>query len=394
MTRSHAADDVTRALAERTGTDARDWHLVFKARYGMQVVLQALAATGGQGEVVTQVFTCCTAVDPVLAAGLRPVYGEVSPGTIALDPDRLDRDGLVAGGRTRAVVLQHTFGIVDDGASRRLRAAADAAGALLLEDAAHCLGRMARREDGTPLADVSVHSFGVEKMLPTKFGGAVWVSPRLRREPVGQRMVRDLAALPAIGRRLDLATRLYRTQLRVLGRLPAAVAGPVRGLLTRTGTFEPAIAPVEQRGALAHPPMRPSPAVVRAMAAGLATLDAEEARRAAAVARYVAALGDVVEVPAAVAADAPLVRFPLFVRETGTAERVFAALTEAGFRPGRWYRPALFPGVDDPAVYGYVPGDPGIATTEGLIARVVNLPTGVDVATADRIAAVVRRVIG
>lgn len=393
MTPSSPTADVVRLLAARTGTDPADWFLVFKARYGMQVALGAITATRGPGDVLTQVFTCCTAVDPVLAAGLRPAYGEVSPATVALDPARLDGEGLRAGGRSRAVVLQHTFGIVDDDASARLRDVADAAGAVLVEDAAHCLGRMARRADGTPLADVSVHSFGVEKMLPTKFGGAVWVSPSLQADPLGARMVRDLAALPTIGRRLDLATRLYRNQIRVLNRLPGRLAVPLRRLLTATGTFEPAIAPVEQRGRLAHPPARPSTSVAARMAAALRTLGAEEERRGAAVARYVAALGDVVEVPAGIGASAPLVRFPFFARDAEAAERVLAAVSAAGYRPGRWYRPALFPGVEDPAVYGYAPGDGALAVTEDLMARVVNLPTGVDVATADRIAAVVRRTV-
>lgn len=394
MTHHSPADEVTRALAERTGTDPGDWYLVLKARYGMQVVLGSLAAVRGQGEVLTQVFTCCTAVDPVLAAGLRPVYGEVAPATIALDPSRLDAGHLRDGGTTRAVVLQHTFGIVDDAASQRVREAADAAGALLVEDAAHCLGRMARRADGTPLADVSVHSFGVEKMLPTKFGGAVWVAPSLRADAVGERMVRDLAALPTPGRRLDLATRTYRTQIRVLNRLPGRAGTALRALLTRAGVFEPAIAPVEQRGGLAHPPMRPSDWVAARMATALRTLDAEEARRREVVARYVASLADVVEVPAGIGTSAPLVRFPVFAPDEDTAERIIAAVSAAGFRPGRWYRPGLFPGVEDPSVYGYAPGDGTLATTEDLIARVVNLPTTVDVATAARIADVVRRTVG
>ncbi|EYR62715.1 hypothetical protein N866_05750 [Actinotalea ferrariae CF5-4] len=392
MTERTAADAVTRALAARTGTSPGDWHLVFKARYGMQVVLRAIAAERGVGDVLTQVFTCCTAVDPVLAAGLRPVYGEVSPATVALDPARLESGRLQPGASTRAVVLQHTFGIIDDAAARGLRDAADRAGALLLEDAAHCVGRMARREDGSPLADVSVHSFGVEKMLPTKFGAAVWVDPALQQTPLGRRMVQDLTTLPTMGRRLDLAARLYRTQLRVLGRLPGPAATALRRLLTRTGTFEPAIAPVEQRGGLAHPPLRPSPWVTQRMADALGTLDAEERRRSAVVARYLAALGDVVEVPAGIGASAPLVRFPFFAPDADAAQRVDTALSAAGHRPGRWYRPALFPGVTDPARYGYSPGT--LATTEDLMARVVNLPTTVDTGTADRIADVVRRAIG
>lgn len=259
---SAAAATVRALLGERTGTDPDDWHLVFKARYGMLVVFRALAAARGGGEVATQVFTCSTAVDPIVAAGLSPVHGEVSPASVALDPARL-----TVTGATRAVVAQHTFGIVDDAGTAGLRARADAAGALLVEDSAHCVGRMARRADGAPLADVSVHSFGVEKMLPTRFGGAVWVSPALRDGVLRSAITSGLAGLPAAGRRLDVAARAYRTEVRVLNRLPGGVAGAVRGALTAAGAFEPAIAPVEGRGGLPYEPMAPSAWMVEQMAA-------------------------------------------------------------------------------------------------------------------------------
>ncbi len=273
MSRHPQDATATRMLADRTGTDPADWFLVFKARYGMEVVFRALAEARGPGDVVTQVFTCSTAVDPVLVAGLRPVYAEVSPATVAIDPDRL-----AVGPDTRAVVLQNTFGIVDEAAARRLRDAARSVGALLVEDSAHCVGRLARDADGTPVADVSFHSFGVEKLLPTRFGGAVWVSPAL--DPaLRAATVAALDALPVVGPRLDLAARSFRTQVRVLNRLPGAAAGKVRGALTAVGAHEPAIAPVENRGGLAHPPQRPSAWVVDRMVDALRS--AATPRRAA-----------------------------------------------------------------------------------------------------------------
>lgn len=387
MTRQE--DAVRTMLAARTGTAAGDWFLVHKARYGMQVVFAALADLRGSGDVVTQVFTCCTAVDPILVAGLRPVYAEVSPDSVAIDPERLElRD------RTRAVVLQNTFGIVDEARAVRLRERVAAVGAMLVEDSAHCVGRLARDDDGTPVADVSIHSFGVEKMLPTRFGGAVWVSPELGDRVLRDRLVADLLALRPAGRRQDLAARLYLNEVRVLNRLPGAVARPVRAALTAARLFDPAIAPVERRGGLAARASGPSPWVLGRLEVTLPSLPEVEARRSAAVAEYVRTLSGHVQVPAEVGEGAPLVRFPFFAPDAATAERVFAAVTDAGFYAGRWYRPALFPGVEDPAVYGYTPGDGTLATTEDLIARVVNLPTGVDVAQARRIADVVLSAIG
>lgn len=381
--RTRSGRAVTEALAARTGTAAEDWFVVLKARSAMEVVLTVLREVRGPGTVVTQVFTCATAVDPVLVAGLTPRYGEVDPATVALDPDGLEvpRDA-------RAVVVQHTFGIVADAAAARLRAAAHGAGALLLEDSAHCVTRMARDTAGEPLADVSVHSFGAEKLLPTKFGGAVWLDPGLDPAVRGP-LVAALTTLPAMGPRLRLAVRCYRTQLRVLSRLPAAVGGPLRRALTAAGLHEPPVAPVESSGRLAHPPLRPSGWVLDRMARALAWSGDVQARRAATVAVYARELAGLF--PAGIGERAPLVRFPLYAPDAPAAEDLIEALTAAGVPAGRWYRPALFPGPTDPAVYAYAPGT--LPVTEDLIERVVNLPTTVGPREAARVAGIVRAVI-
>lgn len=391
---THGTTAVTRELARRTGTQPGDWFLVHKARYGMEVVLRALAEHRGAGEVVTQILTCATAVDPILVAGHAAAHADVAPSSLAIDPARL-----VVGERTRAIVLQHTFGVIDAATARGLRDAADDAGALLLEDAAHCVGRLARRPDGRPYADVSVHSFGVEKLLPTRFGGAVWVAPDMADAALRDLVRARLAELPAVSWRLDLLARVYRTQNSVLNRLPRSLARPLRSGLVRAGLLDPAIAPVEMRGGLPYRPSAPSGWMVAQVAAALPALDADEARRAACVTAYVAALADILEIPAAIvdaasrAEPQPLLRLPVLARDEDGAERLLAALTSADVYAGRWYRPALFPGVDDPAVYGYTPGDPRLAVSEDAVARLVNLPTNVTVERAREIADVVRRAV-
>lgn len=368
------------ALASRTGTRPEDWFPVLKARSGMEVVFRVLREVRGPGSVLTQVFTCATAVDPVLAAGLEPVYGEVSPRSLALDPE-----GLEVGDRVRAVVAQHTFGIVDEAASSRLREKARAVGAVLLEDSAHAATRMARSE-GRPLADVSVHSFGAEKLLGTKFGGAVWVSPGLEpelREPLRA----ALRSLPAPGPRLRAAMRTYRAQMRVLAHLPGGER--LRGLLTRTGLHEPPVAPVEREGRLAHPPMRPSLWVERTVLEALAWSGDVQARRAATSAVYARELAGL-EMPEV--RGAPLVRFPFFAPDAESAERVVQTLRGEGVPAGRWYRPALFPGPADPALYRYEPGS--LPVTEDLVERVVNLPTTLGPAEAERVARRAREILG
>ncbi len=374
MTR--AAHEVTRQLADLSGTRAEDWFLVFKARYGMLQTFAALADQRHERSVVTQLLTCATAVDPILVAGLLPVYAEISPDTLSIDPERLT----VADG-TAAVVIQHSFGIIDEDRARRTAAAAREAGALVCEDSAHCVARMARGANGEPLADVSFHSFGVEKMLPTKFGGAVWVNPALPDAQLRAAIIGRLANLDAPPALLRFAARTYRYQLALLNRLPGAVRSPLRTMLVKTGVFAPAVAPEETDGRLPHGALAPSTWVANSITGPLARLRDVEHDRVKAVQAYVEVLGVELTLPDGVRAGQSLVRFPFLVPADVDADAVLAKVRARGIVAGSWYRPALFPGPVDPAVYGYTPGDGTAPVTEDIVARIVNLPTNV---TADR----------
>lgn len=393
MARIPAEDALARALAERTGTRPEDWFCVFKARYGMQAALAALRPATGEGSAVTQLFTCLTAVVPIVAAGLAPVYRDVSARTASLDPERLDPP---AG--TRAVMLQHTYGIVDDAESEELSRRAHAAGALVVEDSAHCVCRMARDASGEPVADVSVHSFGVEKILPTHFGGAVWVNPASPL-PELARAVRDaLAALPAPPARLDALARRYRTENRVLAHLPAGVSAPLRRALVSSGAMEPAVSEEERRGAAARGPVRASAWVCERALAALAGLDEAEALRRETVEAYRAALAGVDGADALPAAlegpSQPLLRYPLLAPDTCAADRVVAEVCAAGLFAEAWYRPELGPGVLDAAAFRVPAERSGLPVHERLVATCAALPADVGASGARRAAGAVRAAIG
>lgn len=383
-------------LAELTETCADDWFLVYKARFGMEAAFSALRSVRGAGSVVTQLFTCCTAVDPIVAAGLSPVYRDVSDHSLALDPARLELPA-----DARAVMLQNTFGIIDTPSARLLCERAHEAGALLVEDCAHCAGRMARDAQGEPLADVSVHSFGVEKMLPTYFGGAVWVSPRMADTGLRASIIFALDGLPALDARRERAARLYPYAIRVLNHLPRAVSRPVRGLLEGLGLFEPAIAEEELRAGLSGSAARPGEWVAERALEALRAQDEQLSQRAAAVRAYDRAFAAAEEAGVPVGTvewmagseAQPLLVYPVLLGGTERADRAVAAVRELGFYSRAWYRPLLFPGVLDKASY-QVPDRGSLPLTRRWSERVAALPTDVSTEDAARIAAAVRRVAG
>ena len=214
-------------LAQVSDTHPEDWHLVFKARYGMLVAFEEVRKARGTGEVITQAFTCATAVDPIVAAGLTPRYVDIEESTVMINPDLVEITE-----NTRALVMQHTFGIMAPEQSKELARLTHDSGLLLFEDNAHALGEISRDREGAPLADVSIHSFGIEKMLPTRFGGAVWVNPNMADRALHAEITDALQALPVLGAGASAKSRLYPYQNAVFNRIPAGIGPKLRSAFT------------------------------------------------------------------------------------------------------------------------------------------------------------------
>lgn len=383
---------ISEVLSQRTGTLAADWHCVFKARYGMHVAFEAIRECMGEGEVATQLLTCCTAVDPILSADLTPRYCDISPRTASIDPLRLDLSGSV-----RAVVLQHTYGIIDDASSRELARCAHESGAVVIEDCAHCVGRMALDEEGRPLADISVHSFGIEKVLDTLMGGAIWVNPASPFSELVAEVSRRLAELPPAPVRIKMLSRMNRFQLRVFGHLPHDIHVRWYRRLSSHGLFEPAVAEEERRGRLPYDPMRPSAYVCKKALSALKGIEGIEASKRELVSIYRRGLSGVegIEIPAAAMEGEaqPLLKFPLLVHDTALADCVVEAVCDAGYFTSAWYRPELYPNVLDKEAY-HVPTDrSNLMENDRFIARVATLPTNITPDAAQRVVEVVLGVV-
>lgn len=376
-------DEILSYLAEFSQTDKNDWFLVFRARHGMELAFESIRETCGMGSAVTQLLTCCAAVDPIIVSGLLPEYAEISVDNASIDPALLSMHD-----ETRAVVLQHTYGIVDQRQSQHLIEKAHAVGSVVVEDCAHCLGRMARNESGRPIADVSVHSFGVEKVLDTSFGGAVWVNPDTPFADMAIRLRTALSSLDEIGSELDRKVKHYRTCMRLINH-SGALSHTVRNFLYAVGLFDPAVSDEERRGVISHKPMAPSIRVCNRINEILPTLSKNYERRRTAVTRYRELLLDIdgVEIPQAVISGdpQPLLKVPILVADTALAEKVDSYIVQAGFWTQTWYRPELGPGVLDARPYRLPADRSGVVACDDFIARLACLPTDIDVDDVSRV---------
>ena len=78
------ADQIRATLAQRTGTSADDWFLVLRARHAMHLAFDAIRQARRARYVVTQAFTCVTAINPIVSAGMHPRYADISPDTLSI----------------------------------------------------------------------------------------------------------------------------------------------------------------------------------------------------------------------------------------------------------------------------------------------------------------------
>ncbi len=82
----------------------------FRGRVAEHAIIQALGIGPGD-EVAIQAFTCVAVPAPIFMAGAKPIYVDIDPGTYNLDAQRLEASLTP---NTRAVIVQHTFGIPAD----------------------------------------------------------------------------------------------------------------------------------------------------------------------------------------------------------------------------------------------------------------------------------------
>ena len=139
------------------------------------------AGFGPGDEVVTTPLTFAATANALVHQGARPVFADIDPRTLNLDPDAVRR---VVTPRTRAIVAVDFAGLPCD--YDELRALADASGLRLLADAAHSLGGAYRDRPVGALADLTTFSFHPVKLITSGEGGAVAtdddaLAERLRR---------------------------------------------------------------------------------------------------------------------------------------------------------------------------------------------------------------------
>jgi perosamine synthetase len=349
-------------------------------RVGLYAILRCLGI-GAEDEVLLQVPTHVVVANAIRYTGARPVYIDCDLSSYNIDLEQAEERVTP---RTRAILVQHTFGIPVDMASAA--ALAERHGLHLIEDCVHALGaRYDGRQVGT-FGRAAFFSTEETKTISTTMGGMVTTNdPSLAEQLYEfQRGCEAPSAYQTARYLLKLVTYYLLTEPRthVIARAAYELGGRRHPLPRPT---EDAELKGERPPGFATRLSNGQAAVGLTQLAGLA---ANLAHRHLIAERYRALLaphGFVLPKPPAVSRPA-YVRYPVWVDDRAAAERAMGSRAVLG----TWFTSVLEEAID-PRYGGYLAGS--CPRAEDAARHLVNLPTHprVDERDAAEIAARLRR---
>ncbi|KKR06410.1 MAG: DegT/DnrJ/EryC1/StrS aminotransferase [candidate division WS6 bacterium GW2011_GWF2_39_15] len=306
-------------------------------------------------EVLVQAFTCNAVINPILWLKHTPVYIDIKSDTFNMDPESL-RNRM--GEDAKVLIIQHTFG--KEAQTDDLASLAKEKDLLVLEDCAHSLGNKELGVSG----DAAIVSFGIEKILSTRVGGALLVNnekliSNLDKEYSGIRQ------MPFIEVFLWLLNPILWRALRKLGLLQT----PLALLLNKIGVLNMGFYRSETKGLKPRQYARRLPdALSRVVNDQLEGISENLNHRREISDIYSSALN----VPQFKSVSA--VRFPLIIKDMQVLDRVKKALYHKDIYIGDWYHPLIYPASTNIESMGYRWGECPVA--EDSSRHVINLPTG------------------
>jgi dTDP-4-amino-4,6-dideoxygalactose transaminase len=337
------------------------------ARHALSTVL-VCAGLEAADEVALSPLTCKVVPLALLSAGLRPIYVDVTPGTLNLDPNRLE-DRL--GPKTRAVMFQHTYG--GDAGIEDVARVADRRGCLLVEDCAQCLPMATPNRAPARLGRAAIFSNNLLKPLPAGSGGLLTTNDAALADAIRaarDRLPRRSSGAEAVRR---IETWLYRLMVR-----PSSYWTILEAYKRLSPGYRERPVAEELEHEIVRLAFRPSSSQLRAGTVWLERLTAIARHRQSCCADYRRRLSGRpgIDIPP-IGLDRPLLYFPVLT------PRKQAALAAAKAKrlpiipwPGST---PMYPieRLEALRSYGYEPGSCPVA--ESIASRLIGLPTEPDI---------------
>lgn len=135
---------------------------------GTVALITALQTLRITGEVITTPYSFVATAHSLLWNGIKPVFVDVDPVSLNLDPDKIEA---AITPQTTAIMPVHCYGHPCD--VDRIEKIADNYGLKVIYDAAHAFGVKYRSDSVLNYGDLSVLSFHATKVFNTFEGGAI-----------------------------------------------------------------------------------------------------------------------------------------------------------------------------------------------------------------------------
>ena len=135
---------------------------------GTIALITALQALRITGEVITTPYTFVATSHSLLWNGIKPVFVDIDPNTLNLDPDKIEA---AITPQTTAIMPVHCYGHPCD--VDRIQKIADNYGLKVIYDAAHAFGVQNYQGSILNHGDLSILSFHATKVFNTFEGGAI-----------------------------------------------------------------------------------------------------------------------------------------------------------------------------------------------------------------------------
>lgn len=141
-------------------------HFVANGTLALQVAFKALAL---EGEVITTPFSFVATLNALLWEGLTPVFVDIEPRTLTLDPARIEA---AITPETCAILATHIYGHPCD--VEAIEAIARRHDLKVIYDGAHAFGSRHLGRSLLDYGDISITSFHATKLFHTIEGGALF----------------------------------------------------------------------------------------------------------------------------------------------------------------------------------------------------------------------------
>jgi dTDP-4-amino-4,6-dideoxygalactose transaminase len=365
--------------------------LVDSGRTALATILLALGvgadSTAGD-EVAVQAYTCVAVPGPVMWAGAKPIYIDCEDDLTISVADLQKK----VTAKTRAIVVQHTFG--KQARIAEILEFARARNIFVIEDCAHSLGLGSVRGSERVqkiTGDIAFFSFGRDKSISSVFGGAIAVrSPELHQKISG--IVSGYKKPGLSWTKQQLMHPIVLAAAKSLYTFPTSrfsVGKIILEIAKRAHLISKAVQKRELSGGVLSSAFHQySPALARLALHQIEKLDRFTAHRKQIASEYASALKDAKQASAAGAISAPdFDPNHLYLRYTVTAsseklvKNYFKKARTHNIQLGDWYTTPIAPlGVEYEKI-GYMAGS--CPNAERLSLLTFNLPTHIGIKKED-----------